>query len=589
MKSALLIVAVILLIRLPFLNQAVQGDDVYYIASAEHAQIEPLHPNHTQYVFQGRDVDFRGYPHPPLNAWFLAALIAVFGEIREVPFHLAYILFSLMAALAALALAKRFSPHPLWAALLFVSVPSFVVNGSSFESDVPFLAFWMVGIAAFVYGDDRDSKPLLTLSALSLAIASLGAPQVIFAVPILAIYSRRRWPVYATPLAAIALWQTFEFFGAGRFPFAVAAGYQQSYGLQKLQAKLRNSSALAVHLLFWSWPMALFPLCRRTTMPRRDTRFLIAWIAVYFLGAITVFPAGSARYLLPLAAPVALLISRLPVPCLAALFPLQLTLGLLLATVNYQHWDAYRQFARSLSSEAGQRHMWVNAEWSLRYYLELEGARPVHENQRIPPGDIVVSSELAYPVPFIHGGSTLVPIASRVIRPAIPLRLVGLKTGSAYSSDERGFFPFGISNGPIDRVRADLLKARTPTRMSISMGESDADNQILAGIYPRDNGPWRWIGKQAAILLKSPSAPAPIRVALYIPDTAPARTITLALDGRLILQRTFPGPGVYTAVTAPQHPAAASATLTIEVDKTISPPGDNRELGIILTEAGFAK
>src|ERR1017187_182768 len=83
-----LVLAVVLLIRLPFLNQAIQGDDVYYLAAAEHAQIDPLDPNHVQYVFLGDRVDLRGFPHPPFNAWFLALLLAVTGDIREVPFQI---------------------------------------------------------------------------------------------------------------------------------------------------------------------------------------------------------------------------------------------------------------------------------------------------------------------------------------------------------------------------------------------------------------------------------------------------------------------------------------------------------------------
>ena len=59
-----ILIAAIVLIRLPFLNQAVTGDDVYYLASAEHAQIDPLHPNHTTYVFQGKDVDPRHDEEP---------------------------------------------------------------------------------------------------------------------------------------------------------------------------------------------------------------------------------------------------------------------------------------------------------------------------------------------------------------------------------------------------------------------------------------------------------------------------------------------------------------------------------------------
>ena len=40
-RQVLLILAVVLLIRVPFLNQAIQGDDVYYLAGAQHAQIDP--------------------------------------------------------------------------------------------------------------------------------------------------------------------------------------------------------------------------------------------------------------------------------------------------------------------------------------------------------------------------------------------------------------------------------------------------------------------------------------------------------------------------------------------------------------------
>ena len=108
-----IVIAIVLLIRLPFLNQAIQGDDVYYLAGAEHAQIDPLHPNHTRYVFLGDVVDMRGHPHPPLDVWYLALLLAILGDIREVPFHAAYILFSLIAALSMWSLAQRFSPQPM--------------------------------------------------------------------------------------------------------------------------------------------------------------------------------------------------------------------------------------------------------------------------------------------------------------------------------------------------------------------------------------------------------------------------------------------------------------------------------------------
>src|ERR1039458_9722981 len=99
-SGLLLILALVLLLRVPFLNQAIQGDDPVYLAEASHALIDPLHPDNSTYVFRGVAVDQRGLSHPPMDAWILAGLLAVFGDVKEVPFHAAYILFSLLAAWA---------------------------------------------------------------------------------------------------------------------------------------------------------------------------------------------------------------------------------------------------------------------------------------------------------------------------------------------------------------------------------------------------------------------------------------------------------------------------------------------------------
>jgi hypothetical protein len=584
----LILIAAILLIRLPFLNQAVTGDDVYYLASAEHAQIDPLHPNHTLYTFQGKDVDFRGYPHPPMNAWALAALIALFGDVREVPFHAFYILFSVLAVTGMWALAKRFSPQPLWAALIFLSVPAFVINGNSFESDVPLTAFWIAGIAAFVTAVDRKSFPWLAASFLSLGIASLVAVQAVFAVPILLIYVwfqarewKPGWVAAFAPAIALSAWQVFEYFSIGRFPILVTSGYVLSYGLERVQAKLVNIGGLAVHAAVLMFPLIFLP--KRLD---RDSRFLFLWIGIFFLGAAAMFSDGSARYLLPIAAPAALLISRLPLPWVRLFTATQLTVALLLATANYQHWEAYREFAHSLTKETKSRRTWANAEWGLRWYLEADGARPVHDQQAIPSGDMVVTSELAYPVAFHRGGSSLVPIASREVRPLVPLRLIGLDSHSGYSTADKGFLPFGISNHPVDRVRAEILVERHPTLEYLPMDAPEADDQIVRGIYAKEGTtPWRWTAGAATVALKVPAAPTPIHVELFIPGASPVRALRILGDGREIYAHSFDKPGNYPLDTPPSQ----AATITLQFDKPFSIHGDQRELGAILSGIGYRR
>ena len=515
----LLVLAVVLLLRAPFLNQAIQGDDVYYLAGAEHAQIEPAHPVNVRYVFQGDLVDMEGHPHPPLNVWFLGLLLAVVGDIREVTFHAAYILFSVIAAVSMWSLARRFSPHPLWATLLFLATPAFVINGNSLESDIPFLAFWMAAVALFVAGR-------YALAAVAMALASMAAYQAIFLVPILGIYawlyarrSKTAWAVLLVPPLVIAGWQLFELATIGKVPVLVLAGHIKTYGFESIANKLRNAAALPVHACFLVFPVLLPPAFLLSWKRRdADTIFLAAWIAIFFAGGLGIFFAGSARYLLPMAAPVALLVSRLSSKWLAAGFAAQIVVSLLLATVNYQHWAGYRAFASSLRPQLAGKRVWINGEWGLQHYFEAEGGIPMLREQPVRPGDLIVTSELGFPVHFTAGGGALTPIGAREIGSALPLRLNALHTRSAYTRVDRGYLPFDVSTGIIDRVRAEIVVERPPSLAYVVMSGPGAAQQVVSGVY-EDN----WTAGRAVILLKSPAAAAPLQVKVYIHPLAPAR------------------------------------------------------------------
>ena len=616
----LLIAAIVILLRLPFLNQAIQGDDPYYLYGAMHAQIDPLHPTHVRYLFQGDLVDMRGHSHGPLNSAILAVPLAVLGDVREAPFHFLYILWSVIAALAMWSLARRFCEKPFFATLLFIAVPAFVVNGNSLEADLPFLAFWMSAIALFVGAVEEQSRLKLTLAAAAAAFAALDAYQAIFLTPVLAVYlfhRRRGWVMawcvtLAAPLA-IAAWQFYERAASGALPAGMFAGYMQTYGWQALAQKTRSAVALLVHSAWivsplvvlaafwrgprWRWILAAvcagaaafhdsnvlfwFSLAGGVLLLSSCVRrgFLEAWVLIFFAGAILVFFAGSARYLLPIAAPVAILAARsASAPMLAVGFALQMVLSLGLAIVNYQHWDSYRQFAASLANETRQRRVWSNAEWGLRYYLESEGAVEMPKGQMLQPDEMIVSSELA----SLPVNAALVPIAQREIRPAIPLRILSLDGRSAYSTaSPRGLLPFEISTGPIDRVRAEMVMERKPELTYLDPKDPKAKSQIISGLYPDG-----WMSDSATILLKRPEHPASLRAGFYIAPSAPARHVRMLVDGQLVAEETFAGPGAYT-IAVPMVGTAPSLTVTLTVDKTFYAPGDQRKLGMLITGIGF--
>jgi Dolichyl-phosphate-mannose-protein mannosyltransferase len=583
------VIALVFALRLPFLTQAIQGDDPYYLYGAEHAQIDPLHPTHAKYLFQGDLVDMRGHPHGPLNSWALAARLRVFGDVREVPFHASYILWSLISAIAMLSLARRFCDQPgmaLWATLLFLAVPAFVVNGNSLEADLPFLAMWMGAIALFVKAIDENLTWALCGVAFIGALAGLAAYQSILLTPVLAVYlfkkQHRGWGAWCATLAAplaIGAWQLFEFSTSGVLPATVLMGYMQHYSLQSGSNKLRSAAALTIHLTWIVSPLITLFMLIRTKKWRLD--FITFWILIFFAGASLLFFAGSARYLLPIAAPVAILATRLcPRPVLIIGLVTQLALSISLAIVNYQHWDAYRDFATSLKKEAAKHRVWINAEWGLRWYLEQEGALPMPKDQIIQPGDIVVSSALALPLPV---NAQLAPLSQIEISPSIPLRLVSLSHRSAYSSvSEHGLWPFEISSGPIDRVRAEVAVERNPQLTWISPGDPKAASQIIIGLSPDG-----WMGDRATVLLKHPDHSMPLRVEVFLAPGAPARKIQMLVDGELAAEETFKKPGTYSLSVPMDAAWKPVITVTLTVDQTFSIPSDIRRLGVVVSGIGF--
>jgi hypothetical protein len=608
-RQLLLVAGLVLLLRLPFLNQAIQGDDPYYIFGAQHALIDPAHPSHARYIFQGEMVDMRGHPHPPLNAWMLAGLIALFGDVYEIPFHAVYVSFSLIAAVSMWFIARRFSDLPLAPTLLFLVTPAFVVNGNSLESDLPFLAFWMAGFALFVSGKAG-------WASLPLAIAAMTAYQSVVATPILAVYcwfharsSIKAWIVTLTPLIVVGVYQLYERLTGGALPAVVVAVYFSTYGLQQLAKKVENALALTAHTGWMMFPLLTFAAFRRrwwiaaaaaaigafadphplfwlsfaagalaVVWCVRKPDFLTAWLLIFFSASLLLFFAGSARYLLPMAAPLALLVSRerrwVPLAIGA-----NLTLSLALAFVNYEHWDGYREFTRSIERELHEKRVWINGELGLRFYLESEGALPLARTQAVQSGEWIVTSALGFPQQIT---APLAIVAERDIKPTLPLRLIGLNAKSGYSTAALGYRPFDVTTGAVDRVRVEAVLERKPTLSYLPMNAPEAQIQIVSGVYQLEEKS-RWMSGRGVVLLKAPDVPTPLHVNFFIPPQAPGRTVQILLDGVEVHAQTFGAPGAYNVRTKPVR----GSTVTIVLDKTFSVPGDHRQLGMVLGELGF--
>lgn len=592
-KLILLAFALIIGVRLSYINHPIQGDDYYYLASAMHGQTDPLHPNHARYFFQGKEVDMRGHTHPPLNSWVQTAILKVTGDIKEPVFHGVYIVFSLMILVGTYWIARRFSPQAEWALLLVALVPAFLVNGNSLEADIPFAACWTLGIAAFLGGRLKLAVPLL-------AAAGLSAYQSVAAIPILWLYLwlyRRPWVAgwiaATTPAVAIIAFQFWELSSSGVVPVAMASGYFDEYGLQNKAAKWRNAQALTWHFVVMASPILLLPaLFRRHKKLEKEDAFLIGWMLFFFTASLILFFAGSARYLLPIAAPLTIWLSRRLEGQHAVLWTgagAQLVLGLFLMHVNHDHWQAYKDFVARFKKDIHTRRVWINGEWGLRYYAESEGGLPMEQGQAVQPGDLILSSQLGFPISFTTGGGALVPVAEQRIVPELPVRLIALNSKSAWSVAALGVRPFDISNGPIDIIRAEMVVERQPTLSLVPMKSPEADSHIISGLYQLEGDSYRWTTESASVLLKSPGGKRRLQAVFFIHESAPARKVWLELDGGLVHEQSFPAPGRYTVRSEPREVNEGRVTLTLKVDKTFRAPGDTRTLGVALQEIGLVE
>ncbi len=620
-RDLLLVIALVVALRVPFLTQPIQGDDIYYLAGAQYAQTDPLHPHRASYLFQGRLVSMQGHPHPPLNAFVLAGLVAVVGDVKEVPFHAAYALFSVLAAVGMYFLARRFVTRPLVATLLFCAVPAFVVNGNSFESDLPFLAFWMLSMAAMVEAIERESMAWLGIAMVPLGLAGLAAYQSVVAIPILWLLVARRkptwWAAYAvamTPAVVLVCYQVFEATGGKAPPLAVTAGYFKEYGLQQLGPKLRNAKALVGHLgwmvfpavtlaafaskwvllaVVWAaidWnPLYLVGVAAALGVLTQETRKYGWWPHVWFAASLALFFAGSARYLLPMAAPVVMMVvDRLEQRprWLYAGVVANLVLGLGLAWANYQHWAGYRDFVAAHEAEIKGARVWVNGEFA-RFYAENLGALPLERGQAIRPGEMVLTSELGFPFAVTAGGGQLVEVARKDIVTSLPLRLIGLGSKSGYSDASAGVRPFDVVATPVDRLRLERVIERKPTLSYVPMGAPEAEQHILSGAYQLEDGKSRWMGKQARLILQ-PKAPVnEVSATVYVPPMAKAKKIWVEWNGARVAVLDVPKDGLYTVSAKGVNTGMEQGVLTVECDVTFSAAGDTRELGVVLIEAGL--
>ena len=236
LELSILILAVVAA-AVPFINQPFHMDDNFYIDMARNVLQKPLFPYDSPYVFEGILVsDMGSHSHPPFQAYFLAGILFLFGEGegRECIYHACALVFPIICVAAFYLLAAKFLRKPLWPALLLAFSPLFLVMQHNLMTDVPNLAFWLSGIAAFVWAEEAGNKKAYLVSSIFLTAALFTSYQSLSLPLLLGFYHLRKrnnafgWLALLAPVVLLAMWFTANCIHYDRFLLADTAKYVQS-------------------------------------------------------------------------------------------------------------------------------------------------------------------------------------------------------------------------------------------------------------------------------------------------------------------------------------------------------------------------
>jgi 4-amino-4-deoxy-L-arabinose transferase-like glycosyltransferase len=264
-RDLALLVFVVVACAIPFIFQPFHMDDNFYMDMARNARVHPLFPYDAPYSFGGFHLrDMASHSHPPLQAYFLALIqsVAGEGEGREWAYHLASLIFPLLASLSMYFIAGRYVDRPIWPALALAVSPLFLVMGHTLMTDVPMLALWLAAVACLLWAVDLDWIPLYAASSFFLFAAMFTSYQSVALVPLLGYYLLRRrsrpagWAWLMLAPAAMGAWLAVTSGHYGRLVLGDTIGYVQSR--QAATIAMLGTKALAL-LEYQGW-LVIFPV-----------------------------------------------------------------------------------------------------------------------------------------------------------------------------------------------------------------------------------------------------------------------------------------------------------------------------------------
>ena len=310
------------------------------------------------------------------------------------------------------------------------------------------------GLIAFAFGYASERTGVVqgvAWSKLYTTLCFVGALYpVILVVPFLG--STRRRALFCTLFTAIAT--------AGIFFWlrTTPANSNKELGLVMQQAVWTVSGAVSV-IFAGGWIARLFTIRSLKTgiALRRVELFLGLWFLGVFVFAGWVSHMVNARMLVPMALPLAILLTRFfesqtkPIAAYSFLCSLTLVLALMVGYADYSLATSAKRAAETIMGREREGTVWFCGHWGFQYYMETLGAKPLDaDHPEIKTGDYYVvpsNNTNVFAIPEVYVNETrehIFPVCSF-------LTTMQPRMGAGYYSDVWGKLPFVFGTVPAEQ------------------------------------------------------------------------------------------------------------------------------------------
>ncbi len=450
------------------------------------------------------------YAHPPLHLWWMK-LISPLGLAGRVP-ALGWVALYAWGAATWMARACK---HPGYAALAWLSSSTVLLGlQDSLMIDLPMVALATAGLAAYREALSRDNADhLYVIAGLALGAAIETKYPALLVAGVVAVHafrirlSARHAAALFVPMSVVpavieglvyaqhgafhplVAWESRDIIARGPLDgralgtlarlallptclgLALAAPVHLAVGtalglialLLVRPDGLGASGALALLVFAALGGTALSrallacvsPVTRRRKGDRLDSFLIGTLVVVVVFGVVAVHNYASARYLLPAAAPLAILATRSAEEvahgkrALAVASALAGVIGVATVAADWAYARASAEVATAMLDE--HRATAFRGEWTFRHVMEAGGAVRVEDSA---PGTLVAVDE--------HSGGAVPPrwepLAREESTSRFPLRVVDVQAGAGLYAETLGPLPIALGHGPL--AAATLYEVR---------------------------------------------------------------------------------------------------------------------------------